>query len=96
MLMTRQLSHKESSLTVNGDIEGVMCSVVVDTGTNTTVFRPDVLSKQTFSRLRATNNFLITATGETGEVCGKLRLWVRIGGAQVCHEVLVANISERA
>ena len=29
MLMTGQLSHKKSSLTVNGDIEGVMRPVVV-------------------------------------------------------------------
>ena len=29
------------------------------------------------------------------EVCGKLRLWVRIGGTQVSHEVLVTNISDR-
>ena len=28
-------------------------------------------------------------------MCGKLRLWVRIGVTQVCHEVLVANISDR-
>ena len=28
-------------------------------------------------------------------MCGKLRLWVRIGGTQVFHEVLVANISDR-
>ena len=29
------------------------------------------------------------------EVCGKLRLWVRIGGTQVSHKVLVTNISDR-
>ena len=29
------------------------------------------------------------------EVYGKLRLWVRIGGTQVSHEVLVTNISDR-
>ena len=95
MLMTGQLSHKEGSLTVNGDIEGVMCPMVVDTGSSVTVIRPDLLSKQTLSRLRATNNVLKTATGETAEVCAKLRLWVRIGGTQVSHEVLVANISDR-
>ena len=95
MLMTGQLSHKEGSLTVNGDIEGVMCPMVVDTGSSVTVIRPDLLSKQTLSRLRATNNVLKTATGETAKVCGKLRLWVRIVGTQVLHEVLVANISDR-
>ena len=85
--MTGQLSHKEGSLTVNGDIEGVICPMVVDTGANVTVVRPDVLSEQTLSRLQATNNVLKTATGETAEVRGKLRLGVRIGGTQVSHEV---------
>ena len=93
MLMT--VSHKEGSITVNGDIDGVMCPMIVDTGANVTVVRPDVLSKQTLSRLRATNNVLKTATGETAKVCGKLRLWVRIVGTQVLNEVLVANISDR-
>lgn len=49
MLMTGQLSHKEDSLTVTGDIDGVMCPMVVDTGANVTVVRLDVLSKQTLS-----------------------------------------------
>ena len=77
--MTRQLSHKEGSFTVNGDIEGVMCPMVVDTGTNITGVHPDVLSKQTLSHLQATKVY--------SKVCGKLRLWVRIGGTQVLHEV---------
>ena len=72
-----------------------MCPMIVDRGANVTVVRPDVLSKQTLSRLRATNNVLKTATGETAKVCGKLRLWVRIVGTQVLHEVLVANIYDR-
>ena len=80
MLMTGQLSHKEGSLTVNGDIEGVMCPMVVDTGSNVTVVRPDVLSKQTLSRLRATNNVLKTATGQTTELGGKLRFGSGLGG----------------
>ena len=68
--------------------------MVVYIGDNVAVVRPDVLSKKTFSRLRATNNVLKTATRETAEVGGKLRLWVRIGGTQVSPEVLVANISD--
>ena len=62
--MTGQLSHKEGSLTVNGDIEGVICPMIVDTGTNVTVVRSDVLSKQTLSRLQVTTSVLKTATGE--------------------------------
>ena len=69
--------------------------MVINPGANVTVVRPDVLSEQTLSRLQATNNVLKTATGETAEVHGKLRLGVRIGGMHVSHEVLVANISDK-
>ena len=49
MLRAGRLSHNEGSRIVSRDIEGVMCPVVVETGTNVTVVRPDVLSKQTLS-----------------------------------------------
>ena len=49
MLRAGRLSHNEGSLIVSRDIEGVMCPVVVETGANVTVVRPDVLSKQTLS-----------------------------------------------
>ena len=62
ILMNGQLSHKEGSLTMNGDIEGVMCPMVVDAGANVTVVRPGVLSKQTLSSLGATKRLLKIAT----------------------------------
>ena len=52
MIMTGQLSYKGDSLTVNGNIDGVICPMVVDTGAYVTVVRPDVLSKSTLSRLQ--------------------------------------------
>ena len=48
-----------------------MCPMIVDTGANVTVVRPDVLSKQTLSRLRATNNVLKTETRETAKLWRK-------------------------
>ena len=63
MLMTGQLSHKGDSLTVDGDIDGVICPMVVDTGANVTVVRPDVLSKMTLSRLQGTTSVLKVARG---------------------------------
>ena len=65
MLMTGQFSHKEGGLTINGDIKGLMCPMVVDTGANVKVVRLDMLGKRTLSRLRATNNVLKTAADET-------------------------------
>ena len=95
MLMTGQLSHKGDSLTVNGDIEGVICPMVIDTGANVTVVQPDVLSKMTLSRLQGTTSVLKTATGETADVLGKLWLGIKIGGTEVSHETLVAEISDK-
>ena len=95
MMMTRQLSHKGNSLTVNGNIDGVIFPMVVDTGANVTVVRPDVLSKSTLSRLQGTMSVLKTATGVAANVAGKLWLGIKIGGTEVSHETLVADISDK-
>ena len=74
MLMTRQLSHKGHSLTVNGDIDGVV--------------RPDVLSIKTLSYLQGTTSVLQIATGETSNMHGKLRLGIAIEGTEVYQETV--------
>ena len=79
-MMTGQLSHKGDILTVNGNIDSVICPMVVDTGANATVVRPDVLSKSTLSRLQGTMSVLKTATGDTVNVSGELWLGIKIGG----------------
>ena len=57
-----------------GHIEGVPCPMVVDTGANITIVRPDVLTKQLRNSVQATTSVLKTATGETATVHGKLQL----------------------
>ena len=69
--------------------------MVVDTGANVTVVRPDVLSKSTLSRLQGTMSLLKTTTGDTANVAGKLWLRIKIGGTEVSHETLVADISDK-
>ena len=54
--------------------------MIVDTGTNS---------------VQATTSVLKTATGETATVHGNLPLKVKIGGAEVSHVTLVANISDK-
>ena len=78
MMMTRQLSRKGDSLTVNGNIDGVICLMVVDTGANVTVVRPYVLSKSTLSRLHGTMSVLKTATGDTANVAGEQWLGIKL------------------
>ena len=69
--------------------------MVVDTGANITIVRPDVLTKQLRNNVQAMTGVLKTATGETATVHGKLQLKVNIGGAEVSHEALVADISDK-
>ena len=95
VMMTGELSHKGDTLTVSGNIDDVICPVVVDTGANVTVVRPDVLRKSTLSRLQGTMIVLKTATGDTANVAGKLWLGIKIGGTEVSHETLVADISDK-
>ena len=44
--------------------------MVVNTGANVTVVRPDVLSKSTLSRFQGTMSVLKTAIGVTANVAG--------------------------
>ena len=78
-----------------GHIEGVPCPVVVDSGANITIVRPDVLTKQLRNSVPATTSVLKTATGETATVHGKIILKVKIGGAEVSHVAPVADISDK-
>lgn len=50
--------------------------MVVDTGANITIVRPDVLTKQLRTSVLATTSVLKTTTGETATVHGKLPLKV--------------------
>ena len=49
----------------------------------------------TLSRLQGTTSVLKTATGETANVLGKIWLGIKIGGTEVSHETLVAEISDK-
>lgn len=68
--------------------------MVVDTGANIMIVQLDVLTKQLHNGVQATSSVLKTATGETATVHGKLQVKVKIGGAEVSHEALVADISD--
>ena len=93
--MAGTLTHKAESLTVISHIEAVPHPMVIDTGANIIIVQPDVLTKQLRSSVQAMTSVLKTATGETATVRGKLQLKVKIGGAEVSHVTLAANISDK-
>ena len=84
ILMAGTLFRNEGSITVRGVIEGVFCPLVVDTGANVTVVRPDVLDTQTLSRLQASTSLLKTATGKSTDVRGKLILLLKLVEHKYC------------
>ena len=68
-----------NSLVISGNIEGASCDMVIDTGSNITILRPDILqrvSKDADIDVHTVNCLLRTVTGETTPVQsrGKLAL----------------------
>ncbi len=80
---------------VVGAVEGVRCEMIVDTGSNITVVRPDVLrrvAKDVVLDVHTVDSCLKTVTGETTAVrsCGRVNL--QVGNFQTVHDVWVAEI----
>ena len=65
------------SLVVSGAVEGVCCEMIVDTGSNITIVRPDVLkrvAKDVAPDLHTVDSCLRTVTGETTAVRSRGRV----------------------
>ena len=79
-----------NSLTVSGSIDGKECVITVDTGSNISI-RPDLLRGES-SQLK--DSWLRTVTGERAPIHGKSTVQLVIGGMQMSHEMLIADISD--
>ncbi len=75
-------------------INGVKCSITVDTGSNVSIIRPDVLSEKTRASLQPVSSQLKTVTGVTAPIfgCGKLK--VQVGAFETQHEMWVADVAD--
>ncbi len=65
------------SSVVSGRVEGASCDMVIDTGSNITILRPDVLkraSKDADIDVHPVNSLLRTVTGETTPVRSLFKL----------------------
>ena len=83
------------SLVVSGRVEGASCDMVIDTGSNITILRPDVLkraSKDADVDVHPVNSLLRTVTGETTPVRSRGKLAIQIGNFKVVHDVWIADI----
>ena len=67
---------------VSGSIEGVNCDMVVDTGSNITIVRPDVLErviKDVGVDVQPADKLLRTVTGETTPIIGQSKVLIQVG-----------------
>ena len=84
-----------NSLSVTGKIAGSPCEIVVDTGSNISIVRPDILRRSASTSkvsIQPVNGNVRTVTGDTTPVRGKGKLKIRIGSTDREHECWVADI----
>ena len=63
-----------NSLTVLGSVNGAACEITVDTGSNISIVRPDILGGLDQDLIEPVNSCLRTVTGERAPVHGKGQL----------------------
>lgn len=94
-LKVSSISGGDLGLFVEGEVDNVHCKLVVDTGANVTIIRPDVMrqtGKQCF--LTTPTATLQTVTGDTIKVYGKINVIIRFGQRTYQHEAYVADIKD--
>ncbi len=76
-------------------IEDLECLITVDTGSNVSIVKPDVLRKlENTVMLRPVESYLKTVTGATAPIKGKARLHIALGTFEVTHDFWVAGITD--
>ena len=84
-----------NSFVISGNIEGASCDMVIDTGSNITILRPDILqrvSKDADIDVHPVNCLLRTVTGETTPVRNRGKLALQLGNFKAVHDVWIADI----
>ena len=78
-----------------GSVAGRQCHIMVDTGSNITLVRPDVLAQPgSVVNIQPVNNRLRTVTGETAPIHGICDSDITIGGCRRPHKLWVADITD--
>ena len=92
VLKTGSISALGDSLKVEGEIEDVVCQFIIDTGSNITIVRPNILKDVKFEqKIVPVETYLRTVTGETAPVSGRAKLKFRVGDFESVQEVWLAE-----
>ncbi len=73
------------NVAVPGKVEGRNCQITMDTGSNISIVRPDVLPEEKLSEIQPVNQCIRTVTGEKAPIRGKGNLRLRIGSIEIVH-----------
>ena len=69
-------------------MEGRNCQITIDTGSNISIVRPDVLPE---SEIQPINQCIRTVTGEKAPIRGKGNLRLRIGSTEIVHPIRIGS-----
>ena len=93
MFKKGSIYHAGNSLLVEGNINGRLCCITIDTGSDITIVRPDLVQKGSID-WNPKAEWMSTVTGERAPIHGRGRLMLEIGGLQIQHDVVVADIKD--
>ena len=85
----------EDGYFVSAIVANMPLTFLVDTGSNVTILRKDLLDfwpQEHFPNLTPVNIQLITATGECSPFHGKAKIDFSLGNQSLSHEILFADI----
>ena len=78
-----------------GSINGALCEITVDTGSNISIVRPDLLGGVNEDLFQPVHSYIRTVTGEQAPIRGKGRLELGIGPLVIPQELWVADIQDQ-
>ena len=78
-----------------GTINGASCEITVDTGSNISIVRPDILKDVSSDLLQPVHSYIRTVTGEQAPIHGKGQLQLGIGPLVIPQELWVADIQDQ-
>ena len=84
--------HGSENPFIVGSVEEHPCHFTIDTGSNISIIRPDVLSEQKQTHIQLVSQSVHTVTGEKVPIQGKGDLCIKIGSQKAVHLMCVADI----
>ena len=95
VLKIGSLHNACDSLILAGSINGKAYDIKIDTGSNISIVRTDVLTEKDQICVQPVSSCLRTVTGERAPIHGKSDLQLRIGSLNLWHPMWVADIQDK-